>query len=425
MPHGEYNSRLFPTKPGVYFFKDSTGEIIYIGKATSLRQRLNSYFAESKVIDWKTTALLDEYADIDYVVTSTEMEASLLEAQLIAAHQPKYNVLLKDGQPFVYILFTEESLPRMKIVRNIMQKGVYIGPFLKKQAVRKLFSFLLHTFKLNICNKKLINGCLDYHIGTCPGVCRGDFNSGDYLFRLQLVQDLLSHRNDSFENHIKEKIKEYNKVYAFEKAQKIHHYLGESKQIFAAIAATLSLKKRSVDDLLSQIGHPLYKEHLYTDGAMHELQAIVGVSVPINTVDCFDISHFQSSYLVGSAVRFTNGQPDKNEFRRFSIKTLAQQNDYAALQEIVRRRYAHASFPDLICIDGGKGQRNAIIDLVAPTPCISLAKREETIYSDRYPEGIIIRANTKAGKLLIALRDYTHHFAITYHRLKRKKGFLA
>ena len=142
------------------------------------------------------------------------------------------------------------------------------------------------------------------------------------------------------------------------------------------------------------------------------------------TIDCFDISHFQSNAIVGSCIRFTNGKPDKKAFRRFAITTLVQQNDYAALYEIVSRRYKdQKNLPDIVLIDGGKGQRNAVLSLLPITVCISLAKKEELLFCDAYPEGIHLDLKRQSGKLLIALRDYAHHFAITYHRLVRSKKF--
>ena len=159
-----------------------------------------------------------------------------------------------------------------------------------------------------------------------------------------------------------------------------------------------------------------------TDNLAATVQAFFGAPHPIHTIDCFDISHFQSHYIVGACIRFTDGKPDKNKFRRFKINSLDQQNDYAALQEIVARRYKDDTIlPDLVLIDGGKGQLSAAKAIIPHALCASLAKREETIFSDQYPHGIVLDLHTEVGKLLIALRDYAHHFAISYHRLRRHK----
>lgn len=156
---------------------------------------------------------------------------------------------------------------------------------------------------------------------------------------------------------------------------------------------------------------------------MHELQKLLKLDQLPYTIDCFDISHFQSNELVGSCVRFTHGLPDKNNFRRFKIKTLTTQNDYAALQEIVARRYKDPrDIPDLVVIDGGKGQLSAVQQIIPTASCIALAKREERIFGTMIPhDGIVLDPHSEHGKLLIALRDYAHHFAINYHRLRRIK----
>jgi len=178
-----------PNLPGVYLFKDPEGSIIYIGKATSLKQRVRSYFQENK--DLKASLLMEEHCEVEHIVTPSETEAALLEAELVKKYQPRYNVLLKDGQPFVYILFTKDDPSRIAIVRNKKRKGEYFGPFLYKQQARSAHRYLLHTFRLNVCNKKIENGCLDYHLGTCPGTCKSDFDQGEYAFRIQLARDAL------------------------------------------------------------------------------------------------------------------------------------------------------------------------------------------------------------------------------------------
>ena len=152
-----------------------------------------------------------------------------------------------------------------------------------------------------------------------------------------------------------------------------------------------------------------------------QLAQFLGVDTEIKTVDCFDISHFQSRFLVGSCVRFTGGLPEKNKFRRFKIKTLDVQNDYAALQEIVSRRYREGDIPDLVLIDGGKGQLSAVTTIIPQAHCISIAKREETIYSNAWRQGRVLDVHDPVAKLLISLRDYAHHFAVSYHKVRRKK----
>ena len=170
-----------PTRAGVYLFKDGAGQVLYIGKASSLKSRVGSYFARAAT-DWKVKAIVAEAASVSHVVTENEQEAALLEVRLIREHQPKYNVMAKDGQPFVYLLFTRGQLPRVEVVRNKTRKGEYHGPLLCKQQARRVHRYLLQTFCLNVCNKKIEHGCLDYHLGSCPGICRADFDRDAYLF---------------------------------------------------------------------------------------------------------------------------------------------------------------------------------------------------------------------------------------------------
>jgi excinuclease ABC subunit C len=413
---------LFPDLPGVYFFKNRAGDIIYIGKAKSLKHRIRSYFQDAGK-DWKVSSLVDEHATVEYIVTTSEIEAGLLEADLIKEHRPKFNVLLRDGQPFLYIVFTKESLPKIKITRNKKGKGTFFGPFLHKQHARKAFNFLVQTFRLNICNKKIEHGCLDFHIGTCPGICKPQFNPQEYIFRLHLAQDVLAGNQKDFMQRLESKMAEYSKQLAFEKAQHLRSYKENFETIFSTLKSDYYTDKFAPD--LSIVKTPLTINSDSSPAVIaQELATFLGSKTPIVTIDCFDISHFQSRSIVGSCVRFTNGLPDKNKFRKFNIKTLIRQDDYAALQEIVQRRYKNGDLPDLILIDGGKGQLNAVKSIMPHVSCVSLAKREETLFTEKHPEGILLDVKTNVGKLLLALRDYAHHFAITHHRSRRKKAAL-
>jgi len=404
-----------PRAPGIYLFKDKEQNVIYIGKAKSLKNRVSSYF-KKYTSDWKIAALLGEYESIDFILTKNEPEALLLEAQLIQQHKPKYNVLLKEGQPFVYLLFTQRTPCELLVVRNKKDKGRYFGPFLQKMQARKVHEYLVKTFKLNLCNKKIENGCLDYHIGRCAGSCMATFDMQDHAFRIELAIDVLKNNHRDFLKKIKEQIAIHNKKMEFEKARNLHQYLENLDAIFATIRTKFSEDKFENEIFVTTTPKPIEAPNREL---AQKIQQFLHLDHPVFTIDCFDISHFQSSAIVGSCVRFRNGMPDKNNFRRFKIKSLKEQNDYAALQEIVTRRYRDAeNIPDLILIDGGKGQLSAVKDLVSTT-IISLAKREERIFSDAFPEGIKLDLHDEVGKIFIAIRDYAHHFAVTYHRKRR------
>lgn len=412
--------KSIPKLTGVYLFKDAQGTIIYIGKAKNLHNRVKSYFQKCDS-DWKINHLIKEYTDIDYILTPTETESLLLEAELVKKYQPKFNVLLKDGQPFLYILFTPEEIPTIELVRNKKKKGTYFGPILEKIPARKTHRFLLKTFNLNLCNKKIELGCLDYHIGNCAGNCKPDFDLEGYIFRIELAKEALKNNQEGFIEQVTSQMKKYSAAFEFEKAKHLNEYLDNVNSIFATLNTHFSTEKFATDIFVASTATPYHEQKDVSINT--ELQQFLEFATPVRTVDCFDISHFQSSYLVGSCVRFTDGKPEKEYFRHFKIKTLTEQNDYAALQEIVSRRYKNKTdIPDLIVIDGGKGQLSAAQHILPGAPMVSLAKREETLYGPQFPQGVKLDIHTNVGKLFIALRDYAHHFAISLHRKKRKNS---
>ncbi|HBL98299.1 TPA: hypothetical protein DDZ86_01500 [Candidatus Dependentiae bacterium] len=410
-----------PHLPGVYVFKDAAGSILYIGKAQDLRKRVASYF-QKRDSDGKIAQLLDEHSDIGYIITRNPIEALLLEAHLIQSYQPPYNVLLKNGNPFVYLLFTKpkKGLPTLEIVRTRDRKnpGRYFGPFLQRRDARMVYEFLLRMFKLFICGKKMPNGCLDFHLGRCTGSCREDFDLADYLMRLELAHDVLAGQYDSFISRLKEQIAGHNAKLEFEQAQSLHELLQRFEHLFDVLKTRFSYGRYvpQIENVIQVSPGP--EDYLI---CADELKTLLNLEKNPLTIDCFDISHFQGHGFVGSCVRFTNGIPDKKNFRHFIIKTVPHQDDYAALREIVVRRYRHEEDkPDLVLIDGGKGQLNATASLVFPAPCVSLAKREERLFSAAHPQGTVLSLSSRMGRLLIALRDYAHHFAITFHRKRNR-----
>lgn len=414
----------FPSLPGVYIFKDQQHTVIYVGKAKSLKKRIASYFTKQHN-DWKIKSLIEEHASIEHIVTHNEQEALLLEVQLIKQYQPKYNTLLKSGDPFLYLLFTDEEIPSLLIVRTKKVKGTYFGPFVQKQKARATYDYLVRTFKLYRCNRTIKQGCLDFHLGRCAGTCTETFEIVAYRIQMQLAQQALEGNIVAFLHIIKQQVKEHIQEFAFEKAQHLNEYAQNIDSIFAVIKSKFTERKYAKE--IADLSTP-EKSHLAAISPTSEqthraLQELIGLSYTPKTIDCFDVSHFQSTYLVGSCVRFTNGEPDKNKFRRFKIKSLTEQNDYAALQEIIQRRYKNNDLPDVILIDGGKGQLSAARAVMPDATIISLAKREETIFAANLPHGYKLDLQTPLGQLLVAIRDYAHHFAISYHKLLRKKNF--
>jgi len=519
-----------PTSSGVYLFKDEYGHVIYIAKAKNLKKRVSSYLVHKKT-DVKAATIIDSSYSLDHIPTATELEALILEARLIQSYSPKHNIIFKGGQPFLYIMITMGKLPEVKLVRNRKRKGVYFGPFIEKTPARKVFDFLVKTFRLKLCKKKIDNGCLYYHMGICSGSCRPDFDKQAYLDRLELARKSLAQGHKKFLAYLKKQIDLCNSKQEFEKARDFHKYFQAFESVFNVLETKPSLidtrikkdvwvltRDRKALFLFSERDNILKKKRVfYLSFAEHEhiedlcreyfvsyyrayqapVAIVVNFNIPyhekklledflkawhkrelpvsiiavcteeqarddrvldsyntgvmrmaliqaeqelakhialpkalkrllqtkheIHTIDCFDVSHKQGFFLVGSCVRFTDGQPDKNKFRRFKIKTVKKQDDYASLREIVSRRYKSQEnkndFPDVILIDGGKGQLNAVQDLFPDVTFVSLAKREETIFLQNFPRGKVLDQKTYAAQVLIAIRDYAHHFAISYHRM--------
>jgi len=534
--------KRLPPHPGVYLFKDAADQVIYIGKAKNLKKRVSSYL-QKRGLDLKVDTILESSADVEFIEAGSELEAMILEAKLIRSNQPRLNVLLKFGQPFLYLMITSSKIPDLKIVRNQKQKGAYFGPFIEKSSARKVYDFLIKTFRLKRCGKKIDNGCLFYHMGICSGSCRPDFDLDAYIERMELARAALKQGHTKFLNNLKKQIEEHNHQREFEKSKELHSYYTAFERVFSSI----DTKPTSIDDLVKkdiwiltpdqrslflfterdgvlkrqrvfyfpyvmapsldavsptphvatknrssllegndgdQDVEPSYleyfesyyrevpspavvlvnfiipddekelleeflqtwhnKEHhvsiihptqgheaglvrigliqveqeLEKQGTLSKaLKQLLKLPKEPHTIDCFDISHKQGMFMVGSCVRFTDGQPDKTMFRHFHIKTVEGQDDYASLQEIVQRRYGKThDFPDLMLIDGGKGQLSSVTKIFPDAEIASLAKREETVFSRHIPEGKKIDVKNVAGQVLIALRDYAHHFAISFHR---------
>ncbi len=419
-------------RSGVYLFKNKDEQIIYIGKAKNIADRIASYFANPD--DFKNGLILSEATALETIPTSSEEEALYLEVDLIKKYQPKFNQLLKDGNPFIYLYFTDPSsseptlelrrasaratssssssqLPTLSIVRTKTKKkkGTYVGPFLTKKAARKVFDYVMSTFQLKLCKKKIENGCLQFHIGVCAGFCSPNFDLEFYKFRFNFAKHLLIKDPKSALKDIDTEIKQASKNLQFEKARNLLEYK-TNLQLFVATIEKLSempSKQHKPDDAKNLSILLAMQKRLHLD------------HVPY-VIDCFDISHMQGHAIVGSCIRYVNGQPEPKSFRKFKIKSLIDQNDYVALAEIVKRRYkSQNSYPNLIIVDGGKGQISAIRRLVGTAELVGLAKKEETIISSNFSRFIQLDHMRPEDALILQIRDKTHQFAVSYHRKKR------
>lgn len=413
---------FLPKLPGVYLFKDAQGRVLYVGKARLLSQRVASYFSHQAQPD-KIAALLQEATSLEHIVTHSETDALLLEEHLIKCHQPRYNILLSSGQPFLYLHITHDAAPELKLTRTRSKMGDYWGPFVQRSVVRRAHEYLTKRFQLLRCTRSTSNGCLKYHLGICAGVCTGSFDEEAYRTRMELVRAVLNGDTEQFTQTLNHALHEAQQKLAFEHARQLYRYAEDLEEIFATIRAAFTPKtyQSEITRALTSSADHAQRIQIYQDAAK-ALQQLLHTDKQIHTIDCFDISHHQGRHIVGSSIRFVDGVPDRSAFRRFKIKTLTEQNDYAALQEIVTRRYRNIdSIPDLILIDGGKGQLSAVQQVVPTALVISIAKREERIFTPHHKEGILLDQGSPLGRLLISLRNYAHHFALTYHSLLKRK----
>ncbi len=423
----------FPKSSGVYFFKDASNAILYIGKAKNLKNRVGSYFSSD---DDKVIELLKQAVDIEIITTNNEIEALFLEAQLIKQHQPPFNRLLKAGNPYIYIFFSTDKIPTISTIRIKKKKGDYFGPFLTKKDALFVVEYLKKSLQLNICNKKIESGCLQYHINICAGSCKKDFDENYYKFRLNIARQILDNNYEEVIKQLATEIEINNKNLNFERSAHLAKYQHHLTAIIetlktlhitkftnlATFAKNYRLHKGYSEDQI------IYnKKDVSNIDLLSEIKRRLGLKKIPYTIDCFDISHMQSQSIVGSSIRFLNGKPDKKNFRHFGITSLIQQNDCAALAEIVARRYKKIeNYPDLIIIDGGIGQLNATKNLAGPAEIISIAKGDnrkvgaETIFFPDQEKTIGVDIHQASDRLLLEIRDYAHHFAISYHRKKQK-----
>lgn len=403
--------RFLPLSSGVYLFKDKDGKIIYVGKAVSLRRRVESYFRD-KQHSLKTDLLVENIFDIDFLGTHSEAEALLLEASLIKEHQPKYNIELKDGKTYPYIQVTKEEFPLVSVVRLNMRKNKHIkadfyGPYVNPALIREALTIIRKIFPFRSCDNLPNKACLDYHIGLCAAPCINQISKQDYARNIRHVRLILEGKKDDLYRDLQQEMEERAHHKDFEGAAKVRDQI---RAIGALYSGTKDIN--------------YFKE-------AEQLQRALGLEHIPNRIECFDISNIMGNYSAGSMVSFANGKPDKSNYRRFRIKTVEGIDDFRSIGEIVRRRYSRLKreglpYPDLIIIDGGKGQLAAAVEalkeLETDIPIISLAKREEEVFLPSKRNPIILSKESLGLKLLQRVRDEAHRFAVKYHTHLRDKG---
>lgn len=511
-----------PSNPGCYIYKNKAGKIIYIGKAKNLKKRVTSYF-NKKDHDSKTKILVSKINKIDFIVTESEIEALLLENNLIKKNKPKYNIDLKDSKSFAFIEVTNEKFPRLLIARTRVVKkkksdSKFYGPFVSGTLRDEVRYVLNKTFKIRTCKRLPKKKCIRYDIGICSAPCINKISKEDYKKDVESTELILKGKNSELLKKLKKKMKDFAKIQNFEEALKLRNqslaieYLNEKQNvervkkynediinyivkddkvylILFNISKGILENKHSFtfgfeEDFLEKFMTQYYEENdipkriivpkkidevvnkflkykrkskvkviVPKIGELKELLLLVKRNVEIHyfgdiekieelkkrlnlqelpaVIECFDISHLGGTQVVASMVQFRNGKPDKSNYRKFIIKSFQGNDDFRAMNEVVKRRYKKlkkegSEFPNLIVIDGGLGQLNSSIksleELDVKIPIVSLAKREEEVYVPNRPLPIKMNRKDKARLLLEAIRNEAHRFAVKFQRERRSKN---
>ena len=529
--------KLLPTNPGVYLMKNEQAKIIYVGKAINLKNRVKSYFQSSKNHSPKVKSMVEKISDFEYIITANEIEALILECNLIKKYRPKYNISLRDDKTYPYIKVTlNEDYPTVSITRKILKDGAkYFGPYTSAGAVHEVLNLLKKLFQIRSCRQmNTKRPCLEFHIKRCLAPCTGRVAKSEYREMIKSLCLFLEGRNEmslkeltyrmqiaaeNFQFELAAKLRD--QVLAIEKiSAKQNIIIGSSDQDIIGLArkadeaciqiffirsgkmigrdhfllngtedetdsallnafleqyynkatfipkeillpaeieneeilsAWLSQKKngkvsfglpqRGVkkemvlmanDNAVVVLEEQMIKNSAgleQTVGAMKDLGRYLRMEKELKRIECFDISHIQGSETVASMVVFSNGAPDKQEYRRYKLKSVeGKPDDFKSMQEVVGRRYRQSDgiMPDLIIIDGGKGQLNSALEIIRALghyqiPVVGLAKQFEYVFLEGQSEPVILPPNSKALYLIQRIRDEAHRFAITYHRKLRHK----
>lgn len=512
-----------PKKPGVYIMRDANDEIIYIGKAKNLINRVRSYFRE-KLDRPKTQILMSHFYSLEYIVTNSEKEALILEATLIKKHRPRYNVQLKDDKRYPYVKITNEKYPRLIITRNITKNGIYYGPFTDVTSVKKTVKFLKSLFKIRTC-RNMDGPCLNSQIDLCYAPCSGEISKEEYDEIINKIDLFFQGKYSVIVKNLKKEMAEAAENEQFEKAAVLRdqitsieeimekqfvdlvdddldqdviaiapndnevvviimpirngkivgrddflmsgsQYESNSEILFAFIQQYYGFNRHipkqillnePIDDteLLEEWLSDLRGNKVYIkvpmkgvklrlvnmaqknaeiikhqkkamENSLIELKKYLKLDKLPRIIEGYDISNISGKFAVGSKVSFKDAKPNKKKYKRFKIETPGP-NDFAMMKELLTRRLKMIDTdeePDLIVIDGGKGQLGMACEVLdelnlAHIPIIGLAKEFEEIYIPNSKRPIIIPKNNKALHLLQQVRDESHRFAITYHRKLR------
>ena len=401
----------FPDVPGVYLMKDREGQVIYVGKALSLKKRVGSYFLKFQA-SIKTQIMLSCVDDIGYIQTTSEYEALILESHLIKKYKPRFNISLKDDKSFPYIKVTREDLPRVFIGRR--KRGEEhiddFGPYTSAKLLRRAVNILRKSFPFCTCRRPPKRVCLNTHLGLCAGPYQKKISKRKYLEIIKNFEDFLMKKDSDLIDELSVKMRHLVSEEKFEEA-------AQARDQLEALSLLISLKKIDA------------KKILFFDSDFQR----IGLNKEPLRIEAFDISDIGGNLAVGSMVSFYKGKPDKDHYRRFKIRTVCGIDDYAMIQEVVRRRYERLmleskAMPDLIVIDGGAGHletaHRVLKSLKRNIPIIAIAKNQERIYTVKDKSPIQLGRDSSVLQLIQRVRDEAHRFALKYHRLLREKDTL-
>ncbi len=549
-----------PAHPGVYLMRNAAGEVIYVGKAVNLAQRVRSYFQRSSQEQPKVRRLVREIADLEWILTNSEVEALILEANLIKRYRPRYNVRLKDDKRYPYLQITREPFPRVRITRRFVRDGSrYFGPYTSTSALRETLDLLRHLFPFRTCDRTITGqdrrACLYYDLKLCPAPCIGAVDEATYRQTITELEQFLEGEGEAVLETLREQIEAASAEMAFERAALLRDRYRALQQVMQrqAIISTAALNQdviaiardegqACVEVFFVRHGKLLGREHFVLEGAayadeeemvraflqqfytqastvppeillpeqlaeaevleswlrsrrggavylkvpregneeallrlatenaaetlrqlkatwamdkhraeeaLRELQEALTLPRPPVRMECYDISTTQGVEVVGSMVVFEHGAPRKSDYRRFRIRTVQGQDDFASMREVLTRRFsrwqriqagelkgtrgsqAWGKLPDLLVIDGGKGQLAEAVGVLrqfgleGKVPVVGLAKRHEELFLPGRSRPLRLEPTSPALLLLRRLRDEAHRFAITYHRKRRRRRGLA
>ena len=435
----ENKLKQLPKDPGIYFYKDNKGEIIYVGKAAILKNRVRQYFQKSRGRDPKTEALVEEISDLDWMVVDSELEALFLEAEMVRRYMPRYNILLRDDKSMVYIRIDYDSdYPTVSTTRRPLDDGArYFGPYLSALSIRQALKFLRRIFPFatrRVGGQK--RASLHYHLGLDPGLEEGKTSLEEYRANLRRLMAVIEGKRKSIERELEKEMKKMAKSSRFEEAARARNQL-------------FSLRRLGQQVIFSDKEF----QDISKDHALGEMVDLLGLASFPRRIEGYDISHMSGTDVVASMVVFVNGVTSKGDYRKFKTK-LNRNDDFYNMHETIARRFKESNrkawgLPDLVLIDGGKGQLDAATRArdeagFGGIPFIGLAKREEQLVVQKTKSGVNLNpdilhklggftaetkdftlvnlpASTNLVKLLQRIRDESHRFAVSYHSVLKTK----